>query len=211
MARSEARVRTFVNGGPLVGWAALGLAAMVGTILAVEGTGEEGLRAVIRATARTSVTLFALAFAASSLHRAWPTAASRWILRNRRYLGVSFATSHFTHLLAIFALCGWSPAGVLAEGGLVGVTLGGVGYLFLAGMTITSFDRTAAWLGPRRWKRLHTVGAYYLWTIFFVSFTPRAFGSPPYAIFALGLLGVLVLRLRTRTARRVPAAVLSGA
>jgi hypothetical protein len=211
MARSEARVRTFVNGWSLVGWAALGLAAMVGTILAVEGTGEEGLRAVIRATARTSVTLFALAFAASSLHRAWPTAASRWILRNRRYLGVSFATSHFAHLLAIFALCGWSPAGVLVEGGLVGVTLGGVGYLFLAAMTITSFDRTAAWLGPRRWKRLHTVGAYYLWTIFFVSFTPRAFGSPPYAIFALGLLGVLVLRLRTRTARRVPAAVLSGA
>jgi len=211
MARSEARVRTLVHGWPLVGWAALGLTAMVAMILAAEGTGAEGLRAVIRATARTSVTLFVLAFVASSLHRAWPTAASRWILRNRRYLGVSFATSHFAHLLAIFALCGWSPAGVLTEGGVAGVALGGVGYLCLAAMTITSFDRTAAWVGPRRWKRLHTAGGYYLWTIFFLTFAPRAFASPVYATFTLGLLGVLVLRLRTRTTRAVPAAALSGA
>jgi len=42
----------------------------------------------------------------------------RWMLANRRYLGVSFAVSHATHLLAIFALGGWSLAGVVARAGV---------------------------------------------------------------------------------------------
>jgi hypothetical protein len=204
MARTEARL---TSGWPLVGWAAIGVVAMVAWILAAAGVEQEGLRIVIRATARTSVTLFGLAFVASSLHRIWPAAASRWLLRNRRYLGVSFAVSHFTHLLFIFALCGWSPAAVLREGGIVGVTLGGLGYVFLAAMTATSFDRTAAWLGPRRWRRLHTVGAYYLWIIFFVTFAPRVAAVP----FTLWLLAVLALRLQARARHAAAELALSGA
>jgi len=38
---------------------------------------------------------------ASSLRRLWPTPASAWLLRNRRWLGLSFATAQATHLVAI--------------------------------------------------------------------------------------------------------------
>jgi hypothetical protein len=67
-------------------------------------------------------------------------------------------------------------------------------------MVATSFDRTAAWLGPRRWSALHTAGMYWLWFIFFASFAPKSPSSPLYAALALGLLAALALRLRYRPA-----------
>src|SRR5438105_8688789 len=160
------------RGWPIVGWAALAIAAIIAVILAVTGTGEDGIRMVIRATARTSVVLFGAAFVASALHRAWPGEASRWLVANRRYVGVSFAVSHFAHLLALLTLAHWSLRGMAAAAGPVVGILGGVAYVFIAAMVATSSDRTAAWLGPRRWSALHTAGMYWLWFIFFVSFAP---------------------------------------
>jgi len=192
-----ARARS-VEGWPLVGWAALGIATMTGVLLAAYGTGEVGVRVLLRATARTSLVLFTAAFVASSVARVWPLPLTRWMLRNRRYLGVSFAVSHFVHLLAIIA------AVKIANFHLNTATViaGGSAYVFVAAMTATSFDRTAAWLGPRRWKRLHTVGVYVIWAVFAVSYVPRAiFESPAYAPLALLVIGSLVLRL---SARRTP-------
>jgi hypothetical protein len=192
------------DGWPIVGWCALAIALMTAAILAIVGTGEEGIRIVIRGTARTSVVLFGLAFAASSLRRLWPNDVTRWLLANRRYFGVSFAVSHTTHLLAIFALANWSLATFVANSSPATVVLGGLGYLFLAAMTATSFDRTAAWLGARRWQRLHTVGGWYLWFIFLATFAPRVGASLTYALPTLWMLAVLALRLGARRAR-VPA------
>src|SRR5207253_8844609 len=70
------------RGWSIVGWAALLIGATVGSILAVAGGGEEGIRVVIRATARISVVLFTAAFVARSLSRVWPSPASRWMLAN---------------------------------------------------------------------------------------------------------------------------------
>ena len=198
---------TMLSGWPIVGSAALGVAAMIAAILAVAGTGDEGIRLVIRATARTSVLLFTAAFVASALHRAWPGRVSRWMLANRRYLGVSFAVSHLAHLLAILGLGGWSLARVVEVAGLGTVMLGGVAYVFIGAMTATSFDRTAAWLGPGRWAQLHTAGVYYLWAIFFLTFAPGLFKSALYWPFTLALLAALLLRVRDRRSR--PAAALA--
>jgi DMSO/TMAO reductase YedYZ heme-binding membrane subunit len=74
--------------------------------------------------------------------------------------------------------------------------VGGIGYVLIAAMTATSFDRSAAWLGPRRWRRLHTIGAYYVWLVFFLSFAPRALSSPLYLPFALAVVAAPVLRWR---------------
>jgi methionine sulfoxide reductase heme-binding subunit len=185
-------------GWPIVGWATLLLGAMIAAILAVAGTGEDAIRIVIRATARTSVVLFSAAFVASALRRAWPGSASSWLLANRRYLGVSFAVSHAFHLTAILALAGWSVSRMVADAWPTAAILGGIAYLFILAMVATSFDRTAAWLGPRAWSRLHTVSVYWIWTVFFASFAPRAFTSPLYAPFALLLVAALGIRLWQR-------------
>ena len=191
-----------LSGWPIVGWSALAIGAMVAAFLANAGAGEDGLRLVIRATARTSVVLFTLAFVASALRRRWPTPATRWLLANRRYVGVSFAVSHLAHLLAILALTGWSVRGFFTKAGLVAGVFGGLGYVFIAAMASTSFDRTAAWLGPRRWQRLHTTGVYYLWFIFFVSFAPRVTAEQAlvYSPITLVLVAALALRLWPRPA-----------
>ncbi len=76
---------------------------------------------------------------------------------------------------------------------------GGLAYVFLAAMTATSFDRTAAWLGPRAWKALHTAGVYYLWLIFFVTYLPRLGQSVIYVL----IVGLLVAAMALRVSRRL--------
>ena len=62
-------------------------------------------------------------------------------------------------------------------------------------MTATSFDRTAAAIGPRAWRILHLSGGYYLWFQFMVSFGMRIPAMPLYALFLIPLLAVMALRL----------------
>ena len=194
-----------LGGWPLVGWCALVLVGLMAAILAVDGIDEPGLRAAVRTSAQTSFVLFTAAFSASALCAAWPRPLTRWMLRNRRYLGVSFAVSHFIHLMAIVALAvRLGDRFKLDPTTLVG---GGLAYVFIAAMTATSFDRTAAWIGPRAWRRLHTTGAYYIWFIFFISYAPRAaIESLWYAPFVFILLAVIGLRLVVRLRSRTPAA-----
>jgi hypothetical protein len=40
-------------------------------------------------------------------------------------------------------------------------------------MAATSFDRTAAWLGPRKWRLLHLLGGWYIWISFAVAVGKR--------------------------------------
>ena len=204
MGAMRARWR-FSGGWGLFGAAALGLTAMCLALLAAYGAGEAGVRVVIRATARTSLVLFLGAFTASSLRRLWPSPATRWLRRNRRYLGVSFAYSHLLHLLAIVALLrvADSPPQIGAST-LVG---GGIAYAFIAAMTATSFDRTARWLGPLAWRRLHLAGGYYIWLIFSLSYLPRALQSTAYAPLAALLLAALALRVLARLQARQPLGV----
>src|SRR3954447_23189028 len=70
----------------------------------------EGVRMVIRFTARSSLLLFCIAFGAAALARLWPNAWTRWQRRNRRYLGLSFAASHAIHAAAIVVFANIDPA-----------------------------------------------------------------------------------------------------
>ncbi len=88
-----------VQGWSIVGWSALAIGIMVSVIWLVHGINEQGMRIAIRATARTSCILFLIAFVASALRRIWSTPLTAWLLKNRRYLGLSFAVSHTYHAL----------------------------------------------------------------------------------------------------------------
>jgi hypothetical protein len=190
-ARAAVARGTLANGWPLAGWSALAVGVCVVATLAVAGTGELGIRAVLRTTARTSFVLFTAAFVAAGAAHRWPEHATGWLLANRRYFFVSFAVSHLVHLVAILAL-----ARLVPTFDPVGTVLGGLGYVFIVAMAATSFDRTAAWLGARRWRRFHAIGMYYLWFIFLASYLPRAFfDSLAYAPFVAVLMAALWLRL----------------
>lgn len=141
----------------------------------------EGVRMVIRFTARSSLMLFCLAFGAAALARLWPNTWTRWQRRNRRYLGLSFAASHAIHAVAIVAFANMDPADFAEATSAASYIFGGIGYAFIIAMSATSFDRTAALLGPRAWRALHLTGGYYLWLQFMVSFGKRVPAMPLYA------------------------------
>jgi methionine sulfoxide reductase heme-binding subunit len=167
----------------------------------------EGVRMVIRFTARTSLLFFCLAFSAAALARLWPNAFTRWQRRNRRQLGVTFAASHALHALAIIAFAALDPVGYAGATSLASYIFGGIGYALIIAMTATSFDRTAAALGPRAWRALHLVGGYYLLLQFTVSFGKRIPESPLHALALVPLFAVLALRMIAMASRQTPRAV----
>lgn len=168
----------------------------------------EGIRMVIRFTARTSLLLFCLAFGAAALARLWPNAWTRWQRRNRRYLGVSFAASHGLHAVAIAAFAAMDPSGFAAATSAASYIFGGIGYAFIIAMTATSFDLTASAIGSRAFRVLHLTGGYYLLLQFSVSFGKRIPDMPLYALFLIPLVAVFALRMiamAPRAERAIPA------
>jgi DMSO/TMAO reductase YedYZ heme-binding membrane subunit len=167
----------------------------------------DGVRMVIRFTARTSLLFLCLAFSATALARLWPNAWTRWQRRNRRYLGVTFAASHGIHAIAIAWFAMMDPAGYAAATSFASYIFGGIGYAFIVAMAATSFNRTAAAIGPRAWRALHLTGGYYLCFQFMVSFGKRVPDMPLYSLFLLPLLAVIALRLIAMASARTPRTV----
>ena len=191
-----------VNGWRLVALTALALLACAALFWLMAPDPVTALRASIRLTARSSLLLFCLAFTASAAGARWPGAFTRWQRHNRRYIGLSFAVSHALHGVAIVAFAHIDPqqfAPNLKPGMLVP---GAIGYAVILAMAATSFDRTAAWIGPVAWRRLHTWGSYWLWAQFVVAFGTRVPAMPAYSAFVALLLGVLALRLAPRLRAR---------
>lgn len=193
MTRSSG-TRGRLEGWPITFWAAVAILLMVASIFQAMGWNERSLHVVIRSTAQTSFFLFFLAFTASSLHRLRPSRPTRWLLRNRRYLGVGFAVSHLVHLDALVALGVAYPEPFRSETGVVTLVGGGLAYLFIVAMALTSSDRAQAWLGRRRWRRLHVVGSYYIWALFAQSYLPRAWMDLAYLPFAVAVIAAVGLR-----------------
>ena len=198
------------NGWRLTGLLSAAMSAMSIYFLAVQSWDMEGIRLVIRATARTSLVLFVLAFTASAMVELMPGEFTRWQRRNRRYLGVSFAVSHFIHLAAIISLATLDRELFWKLTNIGTILLAGAAYLFIAAMTATSFDRTAAWLGPRKWRLLHLLGGWYIWISFAVAVGKRVPLDPFYWPMAAIVVFAAAVRLVAMTRRNRRQAALSA-
>ena len=158
------------RGWSITGWNAVALVAMSALVLAAAGTGADGVRMLIRATARSSALLFLIAFLARPLRQLWRSDATAFALKNRRYFGVSMAVSHLIHGIAIVWLLTSFPSAYQTN--LVTLLGGGLGFAFIAAMAATSSDAAHRALGRRRWQLLHRTGAWYVWFIFWFTFPP---------------------------------------
>jgi len=159
-----------LRGWALTGWIGVALVAMSALVLAAAGTGEDGVRMLIRATARSSAFLFLIAFLARPARQLWRSDATAFALENRRYFGVSMAVSHGIHGLAIVWLTAGFPSAY--EPNPVTLAGGGLGFVFIAAMAATSSDAAFKKLGRARWQLLHRTGAWYVWFIFWFTFPP---------------------------------------
>lgn len=159
-----------LRGWALTRWISVALVAMSALVLAAAGTGEDGVRMLIRATARSSAILFLIAFLARPVRQLWRTDATAYAIKNRRYFGVSMAVSHGIHGIAIvWLLTAFPSAYEVNATTLVG---GGLGFVFIAAMAATSSDAAFKALGRARWTLLHRTGAWYVWLIFAFTFVP---------------------------------------
>jgi sulfoxide reductase heme-binding subunit YedZ len=173
---------------------AAGVLLLCGIPLALNGVNEDALRQLIRLTAGSSLLLFSLAFTASSLSYLIPDKRWQSVLSARRQLGLSFTLSHTAHLFAIIALVEVAFDGNYLE--LGDLTGGGIIYLFIYLMALTSNDASVRLLGPRRWKWLHTFGAYLIWIGLTSSYVGGLFegNAGYYWIYAALALSLLVIR-----------------
>ena len=210
MANAQTPGPAVLYGSALLLIAAAGIGALQ------HPTIEEALGSLTRHTARIAFGFFFLTFT-TSVWLTWrQTPFTRWLMRNRRHSGLSFATVHFVHLAALSALFGArgeTPEGVVLAGG-------GLAYVLLLLMVFTSNRAARIRLG-RGWRTLHLTGCWYLWLIFTQSYLGRlnpGGGAEPYGVFVVlsGLaLAVPVLRTwawvkrRGRTPRPATGAVAS--
>jgi methionine sulfoxide reductase heme-binding subunit len=166
-------------------------------ILVQKGLGEEGIRMVLRASARLGFVLFLLVFTASSLLTLFPGKPSRELASRRRALGLSFAVAHLTAGAALVVLYARYPGTFEAITYPLQRIGGMVGFLAIFTMVATSFEPAKRWLGPRHWKRLHEVCIDFLWLNYLVSFGRRAVVNrdPFYLPFLLLLLLALGLKV----------------
>lgn len=161
----------------------------------------DGVRGIVRMTARISFALFALAFTASASWHFWPNALTRWQMRSRRHLTVAFALSQTVYVIALFSLGRIAPVELAAETNVATWIIGGLAFAFTILMALTSFESATQLVSPRAWSALHTIGSYYIWLIFGSYYFSRAAIIPAYIPVAVLVAAILVLRLAARISK----------
>ena len=142
--------------------------AMVIAMMGVDLASAEGVSSMIQQSVRCAVPWLYLAFAASSIQVLFPGPFGRWILRNRKYLGLCFAAAMAWQLLFILWLVTMHTDYYVEEVYVMRDAIEGVGgYAFLIAMTLTSFRFGRKHLKPRQWRLLHLSGIYFLWAYAF--------------------------------------------
>ena len=132
---------------------------------------------MLRVTARVAFFCLMLAYLAKPLVKLLPGATwPRWLLANRRYLGLSMALAHTVHFGYVVALFVFTETQLE----LVVAVFGGLAFVLMWLMAATSNNWSMRRLG-RNWSRLHTTGLHYLWLIFMQSFVGVVLQGPQMA------------------------------
>lgn len=174
---------------------------MTAVVIISHPLGADGLRSAIRATARSSFTLFVLTFLASSLVTLLPSATSHRVLRERRYLGLAFAFSHLVHGVLIYLYARQFPD-LFWEGRTATANIpGSVGYLFILLLVLTSFKAPMRLLGRRLWQVLHSTGTWVLAAVFCLSFYKRLPMGGWYPLAFALMFSAVLFKLSAKLAR----------
>ena len=168
---------------------------LLATILLIKGLNEESVRMMVRLTAKVAMLFFILAFTGSI----WPKIKpGRWATLNLlqyKYWIWGFGLVHFTHLASIYVLSTYDT-NAIAQRWPVGAIGGGVAYLFLTWMMLSSTDWAIRNINASIRHKSHRVGSYYIALVFASSYIPRALEHWYYIPWALIIVTVLWMRLR---------------
>ena len=150
---------------------------------------DESARLWTRYSAHLSFLYLIAAYSLSILKDTLNLDAINNLAINRRYFGLSFSISHSVHLVALiyfFYTSNENP-------GIVSIIGGGLGYMLMFAMTLTSTDAMVKRIGIKNWKMLHTTGINYLVIIFFYTFVGSMVGTSLYSIYTVYVLAILII------------------
>jgi methionine sulfoxide reductase heme-binding subunit len=142
----------------------LALASSAAIALNLPGTdfhSARGMEPIIVNSVRCALPLFLVAFTASSLVVLWPNRRTRWLLANRRYIGLAFAFGMAWHF-SFVAYSIWLFGNRLNA---KATTLDVIGFIFLLLLALTSFDWSKRRMSHANWRRLHKIGVYVIWLL----------------------------------------------
>ncbi|HIG68279.1 MAG TPA: hypothetical protein EYQ44_10820 [Porticoccaceae bacterium] len=146
-----------------IGSAIISLSTLL-TMVQIELSSAEAISYMIKYTVRWAVPFLFLVFMASSLQVVRPSLFSRWLAKNRKFLGLCFASAMAWQGLFILWLANMHSHYYAEEVYNLSDTIEGVGgYFFLLAMIFTSFKFGRSLLTVKQWRNLHKAGIYYLW------------------------------------------------
>lgn len=174
---------------------ALSIAALCAWIVVTsDGTMVETAGTVIRWTARTSLVMFALAFVARPARQLWRTPWTKFLLAERKWIGLGFAVSHLAHLIGIVVLA--SPdVGAFVRSQDPTILVAALTFVALFAMAITSIDAVKRAMSATTWKWLHRTGMYLAWLSFTSTYAFAIGVSLAYAIPTAVLVAILAIRI----------------
>jgi sulfoxide reductase heme-binding subunit YedZ len=182
--------------GPTIAYLFTLIVALIGGYSFADGINLEANLAFLHYTGRLAFLLLVLVLSISTLNTLLKQQWTRYVMKNRRYFGISFAVVMAIHFLAVLALeyihVAWFEENItqliyaLGISGVIAATLLGV----------TSNNLSVKQLGAKRWKKLHLVGGYWLLTLFLIDYLLIQTVEGGYWQF--GILGVALLIIRLR-------------
>ena len=172
------------------------LTAELRLVTALDWSNPDDIRWLMGMNWRLAAPYFLLTFTASPLQRLFPGRTTRWLLANRRYLGLAFASGALCQLAPIATLALRFPtdlADIHSSSSQFGEdTI----YLTLVLMTVTSFRVASRHISNVTWRRLHSAGIYLLGGLYGVSYVYFALNEPTFIYVLFGIAFVVAWGLR---------------
>jgi len=187
----------------LQGWRLFWVLALTASVIelaawhTIDWRSGSDIRLLIGFNWRLSAPYFLLAFSASALQRLFPCAFTRWLLANRRYFGLAFASVAAWQLATIVYL------GTHFHAELADIHSDSFQYVedlifvMLILMSVTSFRPVNRHMRPTTWRRLHSTGIYLLGGLFTVNFLYSTVNATDITYLAITSAFALAWGLRT--------------
>ena len=148
---------TILIRGPRIIYLTVAIVMVIQLFALQAPTWPEGAHQFLRLSGRLGLALFIFSFGASTLNRLLHSVWTRYLIANRRYLGISTAIvlwAHFATILSLIAFnAGWqevyAPLWILIPGSSTFVLVGL--------MALTSNKSAQRRLGLKNWKGLHLI------------------------------------------------------
>jgi sulfoxide reductase heme-binding subunit YedZ len=184
-----------VRGPRLLTGIAIAIGAMSIAIMLVPEPFDVRAHALVRWTARTSLVMFVLAFVARPLVQLRPKwRIGKWLLAERKWLGLGFAVSHLAHFIGILMLA-LPDFGAFVRQQNPTILIAALTFVLLFAMAITSIETIKRRIPARAWKRLHRTGMYFAWLAFTATYAGLIAVHPLFALPTLVLLAIASVRI----------------